>query len=157
MIGLGKQESYGAQKVRLHLPDLENEVLVFLLKQANSLFNCAIFALRQSVIWFGRSNFHIEMVKNELQTEFKENPHYLMLYSQAGQSILHKVAENFSSYTEGVSAFFQGTNLNKPSLPGYRTKGGLFEFTFPAQALKKKYDEDGIAKIGLPLGWDIKK
>ena len=39
-------------------------------------------ALRQSVIWFGRSSFHLEVVKNELQTELKENVHYTILHSQ---------------------------------------------------------------------------
>jgi len=127
------------------------------LQQANKLANCAIYALRQSVVWFGRSSFHLEMVKNELQTELKENVHYTILHSQAGQSVLHKIAENFNAYQEGVSAFFRGENPIKPKLPHYRKKGGLHEITYPLQALKKKYDDDGYPLLGFPLGWDIKK
>jgi len=132
-------------------------LVLFLLQQANKLANCAIYALRQSVIWFGRSNFHPEMVKNELQTELKENVHYTILHSQAGQSVLHKIAENFNAYQEGVSAFFRGENPIKPKLPHYRKKDGLHEITYPLQALKKKYDENGYPLLGFPLGWDIKK
>lgn len=148
---------YGAQKVRLSLPLMETELVLFLLAQANKLANCAIYALRQSVIWFGRTSFHLEVVKNELQTELKENVHYTILHSQAGQSVLHKIAENFNAYQEGVSAFFRGENPIKPKLPTYRKKGGLHEITYPLQALQKKYDEDGYPILGFPLGWDIKK
>ena len=151
------EKSYGAQKVRLSLPSVETELMLFLLQQANKLANCAIYAMRQSVIWFGRSSFHLEMVKNELQTELKENVHYTILHSQAGQSVLHKIAENFNAYQEGVSAFFRGENPIKPKLPHYRNKGGLHEITYPLQALKKKYDENGYPILGFPLGWDIKK
>jgi len=148
---------YGAQKVMLSLPRLETELILFLLEQANKLANCAIYALRQSVIWYGRSSFHLEVVKNELQTELKGNIHYTILHSQAGQSVLHKIAKNFNAYQEGVSSFFRGENLAKPKLPHYRNKGGLHEITYPAQALKKKYDEHGYPVLGFPLGWDIKK
>lgn len=157
MVSLEVEKSYGAQKVRLSLPDLETELVLFLLQQANKLANCAIYAIRQSVIWFGRSSFHLEMVKNELQTELKENIHYTILHSQAGQSVLHKIAENFNAYQSGVSAFFLGENAIKPKLPKYRKKGGLHEITYPEQALKKKYDESGYPLLGLPLGWNIKK
>ncbi len=157
MTSLELEKTYGAQKVRLSLPELETELLLFLLQQANKLANCAIYALRQSVIWFGRSRFHLEVVKNELQTELKENVHYTVLHSQAGQSVLHKIAENFNAYQEGVSAFFRGENSIKPKLPHYRKKGGLHEITYPEQALKKKYDEHGYPMLGFPLGWDIKK
>jgi putative transposase len=157
MRSLEIEKSYGAQKVRLSLPSLETELLLFLLEQANKLANCAIYALRQSVIWFGRSSFHACMVKNELQTYLKENVHYTILHSQAGQSVIHKIAENFNAYQEGIRAFFIGENAIKPSLPKYRKKGGLHEITYPEQALKKKYDESGYPMLGFPLGWDIKK
>jgi len=48
-------------------------------------------------------------------------------------------------------------NPVKPKLPHYRNKGGFHELTYPAQALQKKYDEDGYPILGFPLGWDIKK
>ena len=147
-------DEYGAQKVMLSLPRIETELILFLLEQANKLANCAVYALRQSVIWYGRSSFHLEVVKNELQTELKENIHYTILHSQAGQSVLHKIAENFNAYQEGVSAFFRGENSIKPKLPHYRKKGGLHEITYPIQALKKKCDEHGHPVIGFPLGWD---
>ncbi|WP_148662852.1 hypothetical protein [Scytonema hofmannii] len=143
---------YGSQKVRLSLPLMEKQLLLFLLEQANKLANCAIYALRQSVIWFGRSNFNLEMVKNELQTELKENVHYTILYSQAGQSVLHKMAENFNAYQESLQAFYVGENPLRPSLPGYRKKGGMHEITYPEQALKKKYDENGCPLLGFPKG-----
>lgn len=133
MILLESKEIYGAQKVRLSLPSMEKELILFLLEQANKLANCAIYALRQSVIWFGRTSFHLEIVKNELQTELKENIHYTILYSQAGQSVLHKIAENFKSYQEGNDAFFRGENPHRPKLPSYRKKGGLHEITQPSK------------------------
>lgn len=148
---------YGAQKIRLSLPSMETELVLFLLEQANKLANCAIYAIRQSVIWFGRTSFQLEVVKNELQTELKENVHYTILHSQVGQSVLHKIAENFYAYQEGIRAFFRGENPVKPKLPTYRKKGGLHEITYPEQALKKKYDDHGYPVLGFPLGWDIKK
>ncbi|WP_272819452.1 RNA-guided endonuclease InsQ/TnpB family protein [Scytonema hofmannii] len=141
----------------MSLPSMEKQLLLFLLEQANKLANCAIYALRQSVIWFGRSNFNLEMVKNELQIELKENVHYAVLHSQAGQSVMHKIAENFYAYQESLQAFYAGENPLRPKLPSYRKKGGMHEITYPEQALKKKYDENACPLLGFPLGWDIKK
>jgi hypothetical protein len=63
----------------------------------------------------------------------------------------------FNAYQESLQAFYVGENPLRPSLPGYRKKGGMHEITYPEQALKKKYDENGCPLLGFPLGWHIKK
>ena len=70
----------------------------------------------------------------ELDKVLKENPHYKGLAAQAAQQTLKSVGESITSYNTKVRAYYKG-EVDRPSLPKYRKKGGLAAVTFPRQAL----------------------
>lgn len=117
----------------LKLSKLGKDVILDILSHANSLYNSMTYSLRQGYITFGTLNF--QSIAIDLQEDFKDNFHYQMLYSQAAQSVCHKVAENFKSFKELLDKHYQ-EGTKRPKLPGYREKGGLFEVTYPQQAIK---------------------
>jgi putative transposase len=117
----------------LRLSELGKNVILHILRHANSLYNCMTYSLRQGFMIYKTLNF--QSITIDLQEYFKQNYHYQMLYSQAAQSVCHKVAENFKSFKELLDKYYQQGAL-KPKLPGYRKKGGLFEVTYPGQAVK---------------------
>lgn len=104
----------------LKLSKLGKDVILDILCHANSLFNCMTYGLRQGFIIYKTLNF--QSIAIDLQEDFKQNYHYQMLYSQAAQSVAHKVAENFKSFKELLDKHYQ-EGEKKPSLQryGYRS------------------------------------
>ena len=130
-------------------------------QDSNSLINCAIYYTRQShyarlqsmnnaltIYWSGdelRSGwktYNCQTTYPELDKTLKDNPHYKGLAAQAAQQTLKLVGEAITSYNRLVKAYYNG-ELDRPSLPKYRQKGGLAAVTFPRQALTFK---DGYFK-----------
>ncbi len=74
------------------------------------------------------------MTYPELDKVLKDNPHYKALAAQASQQTLKSVGESITSYNGLVNAYYKG-EVDKPSLPKYRKKGGASAITFPRQAL----------------------
>ncbi|BAY47926.1 transposase [Scytonema sp. HK-05] len=83
----------------------------------------------------------------ELDKVLKDNPHYKGLAAQAAQQTLKSVGESITSYNGLVKAYYKG-EVDRPSLPKYRKKGGLQAVTFPRQALsfKNGYFKPSISK-----------
>jgi IS605 OrfB family transposase len=123
---------------------------------ANSLINCAIYHTRQThyarleeqgnaftTYWrgdelrYGWKTYRCKTTYPELDKVLKGNPHYKALAAQASQQTLKSVGESISSYNELVSLYYKG-EVDRPSLPKYRKKGGLASVTFPRQALTYK-------------------
>ena len=143
--------SYGCQQDRLDLPAFEQSVIEYLCQQANSLGNCAIYALKRATRQANRvdSNYY------DLDKHLKENQHYKALFSQAAQQTLMSVCESFSSYDALLQKWYKGELADKPKLPRYRKSGGLAGFAYPAQHLGLNETlETGM--IRLPLGAMIK-
>lgn len=146
-------------------------------KHSNSLINCAIYHTRQShyarlesmdnaftIYWCGdelRSRwktYYCQTTYPELDQVLKDNPHYKGLAAQAAQQTLKLVGESITSYNGLVKAYYN-SEIDKPSLPKYRKKGGLAAVTFPRQALtfKDGYFKPSISKETKPeLITDIK-
>ena len=132
-----------------HGLDRERDFLIHQCEHSNSLYNSAVYFIRQrhfedcprSEYWRGdelRAGFKLRRVEcsyAELCREFKDNPHYVALGGQCAQQTLKSVAEAFTSYNGLVEAFFAGEIDQRPSIPGYRTSGGLYPIAFPAQAV----------------------
>ena len=143
--------SYGCQQDRLHLPEFEQSVVEYLCRQANSLQNCAIYALKRA----SRQACRVDYNYYELDKHLKDNKHYRCLFSQAAQQALISVCESFKSYDELLSKWWQGELKDKPKPPHYRKSGGLAGFSYPAQHLGLNAAiETGM--IRLPLGSTIK-
>ena len=144
--------SYGCQQDRLDLPAFEQSVIEYLCQQANSLGNCAIYALKRATRQANRvdSNYY------ELDKHLKENQHYKALFSQAAQQALMSVCESFSSYDALLQKWFKGELADKPKPPHYRKSGGMAGFSYPSQHLGlNEALETGM--IRLPLGATIKR
>lgn len=92
----------------------------------------------------------------DLCLQMKDNPHYKALGGQSAQQVIKSVAESFASYNGILSNFFKG-EADRPSLPNYRTKGGLASISYPAQAVQ--FDiETGMCRlpVSLEVGEDVK-
>jgi putative transposase len=124
-------------------------------RHSNSLINCAIYYTRQThyetlkekgnafttywredFIHTGWKTWNCSVTYPELCRELKENEHYKALAAQAAQQTLKGVGESVTSYNGLVKLYYENPRKNpRPSLPKYRTKGGLAAVTFPRQAL----------------------
>lgn len=138
---------YGCQQ-NLISPDKElAAVLEFICSEANSLTNSGIYYARQ--LFFKTKKI---VGKYDLEAEYKGNPHFQALHSQAAQQILRSVAESFKSFKE-LSKLFRSRELkDKPRPPKYRKPKGLALVTYPKQALKLI---DGLIRV--PLGNTVKR
>jgi putative transposase len=141
---------YGTIQVRLNISDAVMTYLVHQCQHSNSLINSTLFEVRSShfedcprveffdASGFYRSEFKTKTVKApyaQLCSVMKDNLHYKVLGGQCAQQTLKSVSESFTSFNRLLQLFFKG-EVNKPKMPGYRTKGGLAPISFPAQALQ---------------------
>jgi putative transposase len=125
-------------------------------EHVNSLINCAVYHVRQNhyaqlrqqenaftVYWrgdelrHGWKTYKCHTTYPELDKGLKENPHYKAMAAQSAQQTLKTVGESIISYNSLVNLYYKG-EVNRPSLPKYRKKGGLAAVTFPRQALTLK-------------------
>ncbi|MBR8833589.1 MAG: transposase [Stigonema ocellatum SAG 48.90 = DSM 106950] len=138
---------YGCQQ-NLISPDTElAAILEFICSESHKLTNCGIYYARQ--LYFKTRKI---VGKFDLEVEYKNNPHFQALYSQASQQILRSVAESFKSFKELSKLFQRGELKDKPRPPSYRKNNGLALVTYPKQALKLI---DGLIRI--PLGNTVKR
>jgi IS605 OrfB family transposase len=136
----------GTQK-DLTKPDATTQQILKVLAMAsNSLYNTGVYVNRQR--YFKEKRF---VGYSKLCSDLKVDENYKIMHSQAGQQTLKSVAESFSSFRELERMFKNGELKEKPRLPHYRTKGGLYQIVYPGQALKVIEDKDR-RWIQIPLG-----
>ncbi|BAY47168.1 transposase [Scytonema sp. HK-05] len=147
---------YRTIPVKAKFIDEEKAFWVNQCEHANSLINSAIYHTRQThynkleqqqdaftTYWRGD-----ELLRNwktykcgttypELDKVLKDNPHYKAMAAQSAQQTLKTVGESIISYNGLVNAYYKG-EVDRPSLPKYRKRGGLASVTFPRQALNYK-------------------
>ncbi|MFB8795633.1 MAG: transposase [Microcoleus sp.] len=133
---------YAVQKDVWHLKGLDKTIVEQLLRWSNNLFNVGTYESRQ------------QYFKNQSAVKYpdlykiaKTNENYGLLYSQVAQQSLKSVAESFTSFRALEKLANQGEIHQKPRLPRYRTKGGMYPVSYPGQALKVIGN-----KVRLPLG-----
>lgn len=149
---------YRTVPVKARFTDEEKLFWVDQCEQANSLINCAIYAAKQShyemlqesndafsTYWrgdelhYGWKTYRCNSTYPELDKILKDNPHYKAMAAQSAQQTLKLVGEAISSYNGLVKAYYRG-DVDRPSLPKYRKRGGLAAVTFTRQALTYKND-----------------
>lgn len=152
---------FGCQQVLINDHKQLINILEFICSEANKLTrdfggklppktlctNCGIYYARQ--VWFKIRKY---LGKFELINEYKTNPHYKVLHSQAAQQALLSVRESFKSYYELDKKFRNGELEFKPKLPNYRKKDGFAVVSYPKQALKLRGNE-----IEIPLGLTVSR
>ncbi len=161
---------YRTVPIRARFTDEEKAFWLDQCQHANSLINCAIYHIRQThytrlqemdnaytTYWRGdelRSGWKTYQCNSsypELDKVLKDHPHYKGLAAQAAQQTLKSVGESITSYNRLVKAYYKG-EVDRPSLPKYRKRGGLAAVTFPRQALSFKdgYFKPSISKETKP-------
>ncbi len=156
---------YRTQKILLsgNIDDEAEAYLIWLAHQSNSLYNSALFSVRQAHFqvcetrtFFDqddqyRSAFKTRYVKAsypQLCQDLKDNKHYIALGGQQAQQCLKSVVEGVTSYNQLLTKYWTGEIQDRPRILNYRKKRGLYQVAFPAQAVN--YDEyDGICKLAI--------
>ena len=147
---------YKTQKILLtgKIGDELRDYFAWLCHQSNNLYNSVLFAVRQSHFencptyeYFDENQMYRVAYKDrlvkasyaQLCSDFKNNKHYQALGGQSAQQTIKSVVEGVTSYNKLIRCWWRGELNNKPRIPSYRTSGGMYQVTFPAQAVT--YDE----------------
>jgi len=133
---------YAVQKDVWHLTGIDKTIVEQLLRCSNNLFNFGTYESRQRYFQDKGAIKYPALYKIA-----KTNENYALLYSQVAQQSLKSVAESFSSFRALSKLAKKGELHQKPRLPKYRTKGGMYQISYPGQALKIVGN-----RVRLPLG-----
>jgi hypothetical protein len=141
---------YRTQKILLtgKIGDELRDYFVWLCHQSNSLYNSALYGIRQAHFescptysFFDENDcyrvaYKDRLVKasySQLCKDFKDNKHYRALGGQQAQQCLKSVVEAISSYNKLIRCWWRGELTNKPKIPNYRSSGGMYQVAFTAQ------------------------
>ncbi|TAF53498.1 MAG: transposase [Oscillatoriales cyanobacterium] len=133
---------YAVQKDVWHLKGFHKIIVEQLLRWSNNLFNVGTYESRQRYFKDQGAIKYPDLYKIA-----KTNENYGLLYSQVAQQSLKSVAESFSSFRALEKLAKKGELNQKPRLPKYRTPGGMYQISYPGQALKIVGNQ-----VRLPLG-----
>jgi IS605 OrfB family transposase len=133
---------YAVQKDVWHLTGLDKTIVEQILRWSNNLFNVGTYESRQRYFKDRSAVKYPDLYKIA-----KTNENYGSLYSQVAQQSLKSVAESFSSFRALEKLAKKGELNQKPRLPKYRTKGAMYQLSYPGQALKVIGN-----RVRLPLG-----
>ena len=133
---------YAVQRDLWHLTGLDKTIVEQLLRWSNNLFNVGTYESRQRYFKDKGTIKYPDLYKIA-----KGNENYGLLYSQVAQQSLKSVAESFSSFRTLKKLAKKGELNQKPRLPKYRTKGAMYQVSYPGQALKIVGN-----RVRLPLG-----
>ncbi|CBN55910.1 MULTISPECIES: RNA-guided endonuclease InsQ/TnpB family protein [Kamptonema] len=133
---------YAVQKDVWHLTGFDKTIVEQLLRWSNNLFNVGTYESRQRYFENKSAVKYLDLYRIA-----KTNENYGLLYSQVAQQSIKSVAESFNSFRALEKLAYKGELNQKPRLPKYRTKGGMYQISYPGQALKVVGN-----KVRLPLG-----
>ncbi len=147
---------YRTIPVKARFTDEEKAFWIDQCEHANSLINESIYHTRQThyskleqqseafiTYWHGDElltgwkTYKCSTTYPELNKVLKDSPHYKAMAAQSAQQTLKSVGESITSYNRLVNLYYKG-EVDRPSLPKYRKRGGLAAVTFPHQALNYK-------------------
>ncbi|MBE9037267.1 RNA-guided endonuclease TnpB family protein [aff. Roholtiella sp. LEGE 12411] len=161
---------YKTCSIRAKFNDEETAFWLNQCENANSLINCALYETKKihyaklqendnafTTYWYsddlrsGWKTYRCSTTYPELDLILKQNVHYKAMAAQSAQQTLKSVGESITAYNGLVKAYYNG-EVDKPSLPKYRKKGGLAAVTFPRQALNfnEGYFKPSISKESKP-------
>ena len=115
---------------------------------ANNLYNVGLYYARQT--FFAQ---HVFPSYNATEKECKKNENYGLLPAQGAQQVLLEVSEAIKGYLALTKLEKEKKyDPKKVRLPGYKKKGGMSGFSYPAQKLSIK---DGKMKV--PISQSVLK
>ena len=156
---------YRTQKILLsgNIDDESYAYLIWCCQQSNNLYNSGLYAIRQAhfeqcesrTFFDGLDQYRIAFFEGfvkasyaQLCKDFKSNKHYVGLGGQQAQQCLKSVVEAIRGYNQLLKLWWGGELDNRPRIPNYRKKRGMYQVAFPAQAVK--YDDvTGICRLAI--------
>ena len=124
----------------------EYEILKLLCKVSNSLYNVALYNVRQQ---FFQTKQYLSY--NENYKLSKSNENYKLLNSNMSQQILREVDNNFKSFFALLKKKTNGNYSSKVKIPHYKEKDGFYKFKIQ----QIQIDEDGY--MLLPMSVSFRK
>lgn len=156
---------YRTQKILLTgniKPEVE-DYLLWQCYQANNLYNTTLWHIRQSHFetcpmyeYFDkndcyRRSFLARIVKASyanLCKLLKNSQHYQLIGGQQAQQCIKSVIEAITSYNKLIRAWWHGELSDKPRIPGYRKSGGIYQLSYPNQAVRYNFNY-GVCKLAI--------
>lgn len=145
---MSSQETIQTKLIKINLPKFETNILEFICKRSNSLYNQAMYFVRRNHEMTHPGNLP-NVPYEEMAGSLKDEWNYTMLYSQVAQQTLKSVEEAFKGYRGLLQLWWNKQLKDEPKLPRFRKKGGLYPVTYPSQALTFNLEEPFIR---IPLG-----
>lgn len=134
--------------IKINLPKFETNILEFICRRSNSLYNQAIYFVRRNHEMTHPGNL-VNVPYEEMAGSLKEEWNYKMLCAQSAQQTLKSVESAFTSYKGLVKLWREGGLKVEPKQPHFRKKGGLYPCSYPSQALTFNLEEPFVR---IPLG-----
>jgi transposase len=128
-------------------PDALTQTILNVLGIAsNSLYNTGVYLSGQQYFEDGKPVSYAHLCN-----VLKSDENYKIMHSQAGQQTLKSVAEAFKSFQALEKKAKKGELKQKPKLPHYRSKTGVYQVVYPGQAIKVR-EHNGTKWLEVPLG-----
>ena len=124
----------------------EYEILKLLCKASNSLYNVALYNVRQN---FFQTKKYLSYNENYKLSKCNEN--YEILNSNMSQQILREVDNNFKSFFALLNKKTNGNYSSKVKIPHYKEKDGFYKLKIQ----QIQIDEDGY--MLLPMSVSFRK
>ncbi len=148
------------QKNPLHLNKLEKAVVVFICQQSDSLYNSALYEVRQQYLKSSQTKIDDEGIVRRSQGHLakysfschtlKNNKNYKSLFAQAAQQTLKSLVESLKSYKALLKKFFKSRRSQIQEFYGSE----LIEVTESYTKQASSFDDDNISEYGeQPSGW----
>lgn len=158
---------YRTQKILLtsKIDDEKHDYLIWQCHQSNNLYNSTLWEIRQAHFavcptyhFFDENDCYRAAYKDKLVKasyaqlckQLKDNSNYIALGGQQAQQTIKSVVESITSYNKLIRAWWRGELTNKPKIPYYRKRGGLYQVSFPSQAVSYS-NITGLCKLAIAL------
>ncbi len=148
------------QQNLLHLNKLEKAVVAFICQQNNSLYNSALYEVRQQYLKSSQTKIDDEGIVRRSQGHLakysvfchtlKNNKNYKSLFEQAAQPTLKSLVESLKSYKALLKKLFKSRRAQIQELYGIE----FIEVTESYISQASSFDDDNISEYGeQPSGW----
>jgi len=159
---------YRTQKILItgNVSDEVHNYLSWLCYEANNLYNCTLFQIRQShfeqwekITYFDRNDLYCQKFKlskiqasySQLCKDLKTNNHYQNLGGTPGQQTIKSVVEAIKAYNQFLPLWFKKELRHLPKIPNYRRKNGLYQVTYTGQSITEYNEFEGWCKLQVAL------
>lgn len=159
---------YRTQKILItgNVSDEVENYLTWLSEEANNLYNCVLFKIRQNhfetcerMTYFDKNDLYCQRFKlkkiqvsySQLCKDLKINNHYLNLGGTPGQQTIKSVVEAIRAYNQLLPMWFKKELQFFPKIPKYRRKNGLYQVTYTGQSITEYNEFEGWCRLQVAM------